>query len=218
MLDQIMYAIQALCGKTPTDTDIWKSTRHKDIGRKMRNFLWKALHQTYKCGNYWRNIPVFEHWAICPVCNVDETMEHVLLEYSAPGQNLIWNLCRQLWEMKYPKMPDLSIGLILWRGLTESKNSKGKKQAEANRLMSRTSIHSDSEIHNRWIACIKNRLKLDRRLTDTSRYRNRALNISTVLKTWGGVLMDYQNLPDNWIWQSGVLVGIGTFRSPGQNR
>jgi ribonuclease HI len=85
------------------------------------------------------------------------------------------------------------------------------------RLMSRTSIHSDSEIHNRRIACINNRLKLDRQLTDTSRYRNRALNIKTVLKTWDGVLMDNQNLPDNWIWQSGVLVGIGTFRPPGRN-
>ncbi|KAJ7829455.1 hypothetical protein B0H13DRAFT_1465810, partial [Mycena leptocephala] len=51
-LDKIRYAIQAQCGKTPTDEDIWRSIRHKDIGRKIRNFLWKSLHQTYKCGKY----------------------------------------------------------------------------------------------------------------------------------------------------------------------
>ncbi|KAJ7798426.1 hypothetical protein B0H13DRAFT_1933640 [Mycena leptocephala] len=33
MLDEIRYAIQAQYGKTPTDEDIWRSIRHKDIGR-----------------------------------------------------------------------------------------------------------------------------------------------------------------------------------------
>ncbi|KAJ7836570.1 hypothetical protein B0H14DRAFT_2589633 [Mycena olivaceomarginata] len=46
--------------KTPTDEDIWRSIRHKDIGRKAHNFLWKALLQTFKCGSYWRNIPTYE--------------------------------------------------------------------------------------------------------------------------------------------------------------
>ncbi|KAJ7940068.1 hypothetical protein B0H13DRAFT_2226252 [Mycena leptocephala] len=189
MLDKIRYAVQAQCGKTPSDEDIWKSIRHKDIGRKIR-------------------------------------------------QKLIWNLCRELWKMKFPEMPDLSIGLIFRCGLAEVKNSKGKKVTEANRLfkilvsesafpiwkfrcdrlMSRKSYHSDSEIHNSWIACINKRLKTDRLLTDTSRYGSRALDIKTVVKTWDGVLMDNENLPDNWIWQSGVLVGVGKFRPPGRNR
>jgi hypothetical protein len=46
-------------------------------------------------------------------------MEHALLECSAPGQEIIWNLYRQLWEMKYPKMLTLSIGLDV-----DSQNSK----------------------------------------------------------------------------------------------
>ncbi|KAJ7776510.1 hypothetical protein DFH07DRAFT_731815, partial [Mycena maculata] len=89
-------------------------------------------------------------------------------------------LCHDLWKMKFPAMPDLSIGLIFGCGLTEIKNSKGKRVAEANRLfkilvsesafliwkfrcdrrMSRKSYHSDSEIHNSWIACINKRLKM----------------------------------------------------------
>ncbi|KAJ7933193.1 hypothetical protein B0H13DRAFT_1592627, partial [Mycena leptocephala] len=86
------------------------------------------------------------------------------------------------------------------------------------RVISRKSVHDLSEIHNRWVTCMNNRLKIDRLLTDTSRYGRRALNIKTVLRTWDGVLMDNKNLPDNWIWQSGVLVGIGKFRPPGRNR
>ncbi|KAJ7093650.1 hypothetical protein C8R43DRAFT_908052 [Mycena crocata] len=197
-----------------------------------------GIHQTFKCGPYWRNIPTYEHWAVCPICDADETMEHTLLECNAPGQQIIWKLCRQLWEMKHSRMPDLSVGLIFGCGLAEFKNSNGKNSTEANRLfkiiisesaflvwkircerlISRKSLHCEMEIHNRWIACINKRLKIDRLLTDSSRYGSRALNTNTVLKTWDGVLMDNKNLPENWIWQSEVLVGIGTFRPPGRNR
>jgi ribonuclease HI len=114
-------------------------------------------------------------------------------------------------------MPNLSIGLVLGCGLAEFKNPKGKKLAEASRLFeiivsesafliwkirgervtSGKPVHSEAEIHNRWVTCMNNRLKIDRLLTDRSRYGSRALNIKTVLKTWDGVLMDNKNLPDN---------------------
>ncbi|KAJ7933194.1 hypothetical protein B0H13DRAFT_1856482 [Mycena leptocephala] len=87
MLDMTRYAVQDQCGKIPTDEDIWKSIRHKDIDRRVCNFLWRSLHQSYKCGPYWRNIPTFEHWAVCSTCDVDETMEHVMFECSAPDNS-----------------------------------------------------------------------------------------------------------------------------------
>ncbi|KAJ7080236.1 hypothetical protein C8R44DRAFT_907175 [Mycena epipterygia] len=58
----------------------------------------------------------------------------------------------------------------------------------------------------------------DQLLTDISRYGSRATDMKVVLQTWDGVLMDNKNLPENWIWQSGVLVGIGALRPPGRNR
>ncbi|KAJ7923686.1 hypothetical protein B0H13DRAFT_2400978 [Mycena leptocephala] len=183
--DKVRYSIEAQCGKIPTDEDIWKSIRHKDIDRKIRNFLWKAMHQTFKCGGYWRNIPNYEQWAVCPVCNVDDSLEHALLECTAPGQEIIWELCKRLWEMKHANMPNLSMGLVLGCALTEFKNPQGKPSNEANRLfriivsesafliwkircerlISRNSPHSETEIHNRWVASINNRLKIDRLLT-----------------------------------------------------
>jgi hypothetical protein len=60
--------------------------------------------------------------------------------------------------------------------------------------------------------------RFDQLLTDTSRYGNHGLNAKMILRTWDGVLMNNLNLPENWIWQSGVLVGIGMLRPPGWNR
>ncbi|KAJ7620842.1 hypothetical protein DFH06DRAFT_1359475 [Mycena polygramma] len=229
MLDRTRHAVHDQCGKTPNDEEIWESIRHRDIDRRVRNFLWKSMHQSYKCGTYWRSITNFEQLAICPVCHVDETMEHSLIECTALGQNLIWKLCTELWQMKHREMPTMSIGLIMGCGLAQFKDSKGKNTPGANRLFKiivsesayliwkircerviQHKSHTELEIHNRWVTCMNNRLKIDRLLTDKSRYGDRALNFTTVLNTWDGVLMDNKNLPDNWIWQSGVLVGIGS--------
>ncbi|KAJ7508391.1 hypothetical protein B0H11DRAFT_1692858, partial [Mycena galericulata] len=110
MLDITRYAVKEQSGKTPSDEEIWKSIRNKDITRTIRDFYWRCLHQSYKCGTYWLNLPTYEHRAKCPTCQVDETMEHILVECSAPGRELVWSLCRELWEKKHKKMPKLTRG------------------------------------------------------------------------------------------------------------
>ncbi|KAJ7262351.1 hypothetical protein C8J57DRAFT_1436409 [Mycena rebaudengoi] len=183
MLDITRHAMKDQCGKTPTDEQ-----------------LWKCLHQSYECGTYWQNIPTYEHWGICPTCQ----------------------------EKKHKKLLDMTIGLILGCGHTEFKNSKGKKNRAAGRLFrilisesahiiwklrnervisGRT--HSDIEIHNIWVNCSNMCLKMDQLLTNISRYSSRATKLEWVLQTWDEVLMDNVNLPENWIWQSGVLYVIG---------
>ncbi|KAJ7815790.1 ribonuclease H-like protein [Mycena olivaceomarginata] len=242
MLDMTRFAVQELTGKLPTDEEIWFSIRDKDITNTIRDFLWKCLHQGYKCGTHWRNIPGYEQWATCTSCQVDDTMEHILLECNAPGQSVIWKVCKDLWLKKHPHFPILKIGTILGCSLAEFKNSKGKLDREASRLfrilvtesaylvwslrcervISRgndpSKYHSEIEIHNRWLSRINYRLKMDQLLTDIGRYGNRATKVDRVLRTWDGILMDNENLPGNWIWQSGVLVGIGSLRPPGRNR
>lgn len=79
-------------------------------------------------------------------------------------------------------------------------------------------IHSENEIRNRWISTINRRLKFDKILTNILRYGKRALKESLVLRTWSGVLLDEDDLPDNWIKHAGVLVGILPRRPPGRNR
>lgn len=39
---------------------IWKSIRHKDFSMSVRYFLWMIIHDGYKVGHYWDNIPTTE--------------------------------------------------------------------------------------------------------------------------------------------------------------
>jgi hypothetical protein len=55
---------------------------------------------------------------------------------------------------------------------------------------------------------MNNRLTMDRLLTDKRRYGKKALKPALITQTWNRVLYDEQNLLENWIQQSGVLMGI----------
>ena len=58
-------SVKDLWGATPTPPQLWKSTWSRDIPKNIRNFLWKCLHNKYKIGTYWRNIPNFEERGSC---------------------------------------------------------------------------------------------------------------------------------------------------------
>ncbi|KAJ7883248.1 hypothetical protein B0H13DRAFT_2538339 [Mycena leptocephala] len=225
MLDRTRHAAKALSGQTPTDKEIWKSLNHKDISRTTSAYLWRGMHQAYKIGEHWRNIPTFEHWAECRHCEVDDSMEHILIECEAPGRETLWNLARELWEMTGHDWPEINLGSIFACGLAHFKTARGKPDRGADRLFrilisetahliwklrgsDPTKYFSEREIHNRWLSCINQRLRLDLLLTDRHKFGNRASNFKLVLSTWKRVLMDAENLQDTQILQSRVLVGI----------
>ncbi|KAJ7029461.1 hypothetical protein C8F04DRAFT_1211945 [Mycena alexandri] len=169
-------------------------------------------------------------------------MEHILLECDAPGQEVLWKLTQELWEMKGYAWPEISYGHIFACGLVDIRDEKGKRDDGAIRLfrilISETAhliwkfrctrviergndpnrYFSDAELHNKWLHCINSRLRTDALLTDMKKYGSRALNINKVQNTWKGILMDNQNLPDIWVRQSGFLVGIPPLRPPGRNQ
>jgi hypothetical protein len=206
----------------------------------VRAFLWKCTHNAYKIGNFWDKIPEHEHYSLCPVCKVEKSMEHILLQCTIPGQQVIWNLARQLWELKKKRWPRISYGTILGCSLakmTDNVYKRGDNRlfhilvSESAHLIwklrcERRITHNDSpvgqlapaEIHNRWLQIINSRLTMDRILTDKWRYGKKALRTKTVLDTWDEVLWDRTHLPNNWIQHTGVLVGIGPRRPPGRNR
>src|ERR1700728_1495351 len=91
-LDITRHAVERTTEHLPTDATIWLSIRNKDITRTIRVFLWKVLYNAHKCGNYWLQIPNFEHHSNCSMCGVEDSMTHILTECDAPGQKEIWNL------------------------------------------------------------------------------------------------------------------------------
>jgi len=68
---------------------------------------------------------------------------------------------------------------------------------------------SDTEIQNRWLNTINKRLRLDRALTNRRVYESKALHHRLVRETWEQVVEYKEDLPENWVGQMGVLVGIG---------
>jgi hypothetical protein len=54
---------------------------------------------------------------------------------------------------------------------------------------------------------VNKRLALDQAMTNP-RYGVKALDTHLVLHTWSGILKNEASMPENWIKQPGVLVGI----------
>jgi len=47
-------------GSDPTPERIWLSTRHWDLSRKTREFLWKSIHDAFKIRKFWDHIEGYE--------------------------------------------------------------------------------------------------------------------------------------------------------------
>ncbi|KAJ6530105.1 hypothetical protein B0H19DRAFT_967923 [Mycena capillaripes] len=142
--DRIRSCIYEASNYSPTDKAIWTSLRSRDIQRLTRNFLWKCLHNTFRVGDFWYHIENLQIFGRCPDCNVDETLEHIMLECDAPGQRQIWMLCTKLWAYKYDQWPRLSWGILLGCNLVKFTSAKGKSIPQKQRLfilLVSTSMH-----------------------------------------------------------------------------
>lgn len=224
----------------PTDARMFGSLRSKNLTKKERIFLYRVMHNGYKIGKYWNNIPGYEQRGRCPLCDHDEeSMRHILEECRAPEREQIWGLARELWEKKGLRWPTITIGTILTSGLADFKTAQGKRRPGANRLFQilvTNSAHliwvlrcdrrinrddddqfTGQEIQNRWVGRMNSRLDLDRLTTNKRKFGKKAIRPGIVLQTWGGTLLNERNLPEDWLRQSGVLVGIPVWK-PGRNR
>ncbi|KAJ7851764.1 hypothetical protein B0H13DRAFT_1643727, partial [Mycena leptocephala] len=73
---------------------------------------------------------------------------------------------------------------------------------------------STHEVHNRWVKVMNEHLEIDVNLTNKLKYgKQHALFPTLVLDTWRRTLLDEDTLPDNWLREPGVLVGIMPKRS-----
>ncbi|KAJ3753758.1 hypothetical protein EV360DRAFT_96894 [Lentinula raphanica] len=176
-----------------------------------------TAHNGYKIGDYWTNIPGFEQRANCMHCGATESMEHVLAECEASGQRL---------ESKKSNWIEVSFGVILGCGLIKIQDQEGKHLTGDSRLLRilvSESAHliwklrcerviqgreiTESEIKQRWKATIESRLELDCLLMK-GKYTKGRLDKKLVERTWHDILKEQDNLPEDWMGEAGVLVGI----------
>ncbi|KAF9497664.1 ribonuclease H-like protein [Pleurotus eryngii] len=203
-----LCAVKEITGHTPQDSAVWTSIHNKDISRNIHSYLWKTIHQAYKCGEWWQHIPGYEHRADRPQCHVLESMEHILLKCDSEE----WP------ELSWGTM--LGCALIPFKPQNKQPNVKSRGLARLYRIIISESAHLIWKLRcerrieyeddpDKFHSPLEIKLALDCTLTNTRKYGERAINRHLVIATWSQVIKDKSSLPDDWYKLSGVLVGIG---------
>jgi ribonuclease HI/exonuclease III len=241
-IEKVKTATKELFKETPTEKAIWKSMRHKDITRKIRDFLWKHTHGMYRLGKFWDHIPGYEDRAMCPLCNKYDTLEHLISECDSTERVTVWKQANDLWKKRYTEDLPCSEGAILGGGLANFKNSVGKPDAAKNRLYRilitesahliwvlrcerriangdlSPNYHTEEAVKNRWYKKINERMQIDCLLTNKYLYERKALKTKKVYNTWAKCSTSEEELHREWCKHPGVLVGKTPRRPPGRHR
>ncbi|KAF5318885.1 hypothetical protein D9758_019007 [Tetrapyrgos nigripes] len=233
VITQVKEQAQTLFDISPTDSVIWTSIRSKDLERKTRYFLWMIANNAYMTGTQWQRTGYTEEAKERAVCQHDRKIEdiaHILSGCESPGQELIWDLTGELWEKKGSSLQweRPALGTIVGARLAVLKTPGGARKTGEERLWRiliaesayliwkmrcERVIQKDNvpfttrEIENRWLHMIDERIQLDRCMTN-QKYGNKGISPNLVRATWQGLLKREHTLPDDWVTNTGVLVGI----------
>ncbi|THU81224.1 hypothetical protein K435DRAFT_574333, partial [Dendrothele bispora CBS 962.96] len=120
------------------------------------------------------------------------------------------------------------LGLIIGAGLANISSQTGKRRSGDERfykiliaesaylawklrcervIQNNNTPFTEQEVENRWNYMMNERLQLDRRMTSL-KFGKRRVNPKLVKATWKGLLKAENSLPDDWVTNTGVLVGI----------
>lgn len=246
MLEITRNAIAEINGSPPTNEAIWRSVNSgPTMSKKARTFLWKSLHGGLKVGNFWKHTGVSAEFMPCSICDAPvESLNHILLECKATGQEKVWSLVQDIWQRTEINWPNITLGTILGCGAVTFKTGEDEQRADGisrlftilvseaslliwnlrcewhiGRKQDPQKLHSHNEIEHRWKYTINQRLRFDRILTNVLKFERKALSSNLVERTWQLVLDDSETIPNNWVHDLGVLVIVGRVkRPPGQNR
>ena len=231
-------AIQEYSGNLETDESLWKGTRNPNIRTRIQQFLYKTLHGTQKIGSFWSNIRDYEACQHCTICNVTESMEHILIHCTATPTRTIWNLARNTWPHDPTHWPEISIGMIMGCGsLTmpaanaanpprDARHPPRNTTEGAKRLLQ---ILISESAHLIWVLRCERVIQEHSHTTNETHHRwLRVINtrltddkiIATKIKrdekskrktrnTWEHILRKQGDLPNDWITSREVLVGRG---------
>ncbi|KNZ71559.1 hypothetical protein J132_08617 [Termitomyces sp. J132] len=226
------WAVHDETNELPTDSRIWESLKDKDLSRETRAFLWKTMHNGYKVGRYWENIPNFERRALCGPCdNVHESMNHILTECLVSGQDVVWDLTQTIHEKRGLIFDKPSLGKQLGCALIVRGTGRDKQGAsrfsrmivsEASRTIWKIRCEwrisretdferrlNEVEIKNTLRRAIAQRMRLDCLATDKSRFGRKTKSAERVKNTWKNFMPERVDPAKAWRKATEVLVGIG---------
>ena len=228
LLDQIRTTLEETNKHAPTDRKIWEGCRHRDIRRPIQTFLYKAINNALRIGEFWERIPNLEQRARCASCNAPtESLEHILIDCDHPSTKQIWMLAKRLWPTNHPQWQDPSLGILLGCGSIALEPTETHPDTKApSRLLrillseaahltwvlrcERTiqgATHSPAAVETRWRTKINQRITTDRFLATF--HEQKSLTRNLVYNTWTPTL--HRLCPDldpDWVSKHEVLVGI----------
>ncbi|KAG1837267.1 RnaseH-domain-containing protein [Suillus subalutaceus] len=199
LLSLTRATIESMTATIETDEVIWRSCRNKDITKKIQMFIYKTLNNMFRIGEYWLQIPTFEHRARCQACGeVPELMDHILTQCNNPTRKKIWSLARSIWPRasRLLKILISESAYLIWT-LRCERTIKGQ-------------IHTEDNITSRWVNTINKRIQLDRAIAARTKRSSKA--ITQVRQTWADIIKINNNKinPEStdWVTTLEVLVGI----------
>ena len=120
--------------KKITDKEIWKSLT-RIYSPQTTDFIWKIIHGRLKCGSFFRFIPGWQDKEFCP-CGASESIEHILLLCNESGQEELWKIVKEKWEMETRlKLGTITMGMIMGIGCYEVEKSHKIQNRQATDLL-----------------------------------------------------------------------------------
>ncbi len=142
------------------------------------------MHDVYRIGGKWLHFnPQYHERVYCTHCNNSlESMEHILMRCSSPGQNEVWELTRKLLELKDISWHQPEMSNVLACAAPVFKSQSGHRESRKEhfyRIVVSSSVQtiwnahcerviqhnnapfSSEEIINKWKKKINRRLELD---------------------------------------------------------
>jgi ribonuclease HI len=231
-IKKVQEAIKAHSGLSPTPENIWKAREHKDLRPQIRQFLFKSLHGIHKIGDYWKHIPRYAHRAKCAVCGAHETLSHALFECNDESRRTVWALAEASWDTEKYKWPELDEGTVLEVGMLTAERVTGDEEPTTAREITNRSgasrrlrilisesmflvwrlrneraidkkRSSEKTVKARWKEAIEQRIRQDRLIAT-----RKALHQRRTEATWGALIENFNDLPDNWVTNMDVEVRL----------
>ena len=228
--------VREYSGTIETNEAIWQNLRKKVLRTRVKQFLYKTMHNVYIVGAAWKHIRGAETRQKCAICNTEDSMAHILTECDSLTRRGIWTLARQTWPHAPELWPNIDLGIILGIGSLTLPRARNVRNEERNNthptLRERATLRllqiilseaahliwvlrcerviQNTRIEEQWIRKRWLGMINERLTTDRiTAYKAKHDKIFTKLAkhTWKKLLIRNGTLPDSWFQNCEVLVG-----------
>lgn len=206
-IEGIKDEIERVTKWRPSEGAIWTGLLNKKINKRISDFIWKIIHGRNKCGRFFEYVPNKREQQFCH-CGQIETIQHILLECSASGIEMLWNFVQRTWgKTTTDKWIEPSTGIIGGIGalIFRDKDNKVEKlrgerykifitetiwmiwKARNGKIFSETPMTGETLVKD-WKKTIEKRITLDFEIIKIEEIRKRDKKSKELMRLWEGIV------------------------------